>query len=130
MGLGDGGAHVGIMCDATDMTHALTHWTRDRTRGGLLPIENIVQRMTYNNARAIGLNDRGLIQAGYKADINVINYDQLQLDAPKIHYDLPAGGKRLIQKATGYDYTIVSGIPVWVNGNPTGQLPGKLLRSQ
>ena len=86
--------------------------------------------MTYNNARAIGLNDRGLIQAGYKADINVINYDQLQLDSPKIHYDLPAGGKRLIQKATGYDYTIVSGIPVWVNGNPTGQLPGKLLRSQ
>ena len=130
MGLGDGGAHVGIMCDATDMTHALTHWTRDRTRGDLLPIENIVQRMTYNNARAIGLNDRGLIQAGYKADINVINYDQLQLDSPKIHYDLPAGGKRLIQKATGYDYTIVSGIPVWVNGNPTGQLPGKLLRSQ
>ena len=130
MGLGDGGAHVGIMCDATDMTHALTHWTRDRTRGDLLPIENIVQRMTYNNARAIGLNDRGLIRAGYKADINVINYDQLQLDAPKIHYDLPAGGKRLIQKATGYDHTILSGVPVWVNGNPTGQLPGKLLRSQ
>ena len=129
MGLGDGGAHVGIMCDATDMTHALTHWTRDRTRGDLLPLEDIITRMTYSNARAMGLLDRGLIQTGYKADINIINYDELQLHAPKIHYDLPAGGKRLIQEATGYDHTILSGLPVWVGGQPTGQLPGKLLRS-
>ena len=129
MGLGDGGAHVGIMCDATDMTHALTHWTRDRTRGDLLPLEDIITRMTYNNARAMGLTDRGLIQEGFKADINVIDYDRLQLHAPKIHYDLPAGGKRLIQEATGYDHTIVSGVPVWAGGKPTGQLPGKLLRS-
>ena len=86
--------------------------------------------MTYNNARAIGLEDRGLIKADYKADINVINYDELKLDYPKIHCDLPAGGKRLIQKAPGYDHTILPDVPVWVNGNPTGQLPGKLLRGQ
>ena len=92
MGLGDGGAHVGIMCDATDMTHALTHWTRDRTKGNLLPLEDIITRMTYNNARAMGLTDRGLIQEGFKADINVIDYDELQLHPPRIHYDLPAEG--------------------------------------
>ena len=85
--------------------------------------------MTYNNARAMGLTDRGLIQEGFKADINVIDYDRLQLHPPKIHYDLPAGGNRLIQEPTGYDHTILSGVPVWVGGKPTGQLPGKLLRS-
>tara|TARA_B100001123_G_scaffold286931_1_gene319805 strand:- start:1968 stop:3416 length:1449 start_codon:yes stop_codon:yes gene_type:complete len=129
IGLGDGGAHVGIMCDATDMTHAITHWTRDRTRGELLPIEDIVRRLTHKNAIAIGLKDRGLVKAGYKADLNIINYEQLQLRAPKIQYDLPAGGKRLVQEAVGYDATILSGVPVWINGQPTGNYPGKLLRS-
>lgn len=129
IGLGDGGAHVGIMCDATDMTHALTHWTRDRTRGARLPIEDIVRRLTHANAREMGLTDRGLIAPGLKADINVVDYDRLQLRAPEIHYDLPAGGKRLLQRSEGYDATIVSGVPVWRDGEATGAYPGRLLRS-
>jgi N-acyl-D-aspartate/D-glutamate deacylase len=129
IGLGDGGAHVGIMCDATDMTHALTYWTRDRTRGGRLPLPDIVRRLTLANAQAIGLHDRGRIAPGLKADINVVDYEQLQLSAPRMHYDLPAGGKRLLQPSTGYDATVVSGVPVWRNGEATGALPGRLLRS-
>ena len=77
----------------------------------------------------MGLRDRGQIKLGYKADINIIDYDQLTLHAPKIQYDLPAGGKRLVQEATGYDSTILSGVPVWINGQSTGLFPGKLLRS-
>ena len=129
IGLGDGGAHVGIMCDATDMAHALTHWTRDRERGARLPIEDIVRRLTLANAQAIGLRDRGRIATGYKADINVVDYERLQLGGPKIQYDMPAGGKRLVQRTVGFDATIVSGVPVWRHGEPTGALPGRLMRS-
>ncbi len=128
IGLGDGGAHVGIMCDATDMTHALTFWTRDRSRGKRLPLSNIVYRLTLANAQAIGLLDRGQIAPGFKADINIIDYDRLQLCEPTVLYDLPAGGKRLMQKSIGYEATIVSGIPVWLGGEPTGKFPGRLLR--
>ena len=127
--LGDGGAHVGIMCDATDMTYALVHWTRDRSRGGKLPLEAIVRRLTRNNARAIGLTDRGVVAPGYKADLNVVDYRRLQLGYPKVQYDLPAGGKRLMQKSDGYVATILSGVPVYRESEPTGQLPGRLLRS-
>jgi N-acyl-D-aspartate/D-glutamate deacylase len=129
IGLGDGGAHVGIMCDATDLTHALTHWTRDRIRGDRLPVEDIVHRLTDANAEAIGLTDRGRIAPGLKADINIVDYDRLQLQVPEVLYDLPAGGKRLLQRSVGYDATIISGTPVWRNGEATGALPGRLLRS-
>jgi N-acyl-D-aspartate/D-glutamate deacylase len=129
IGLGDGGAHVGIMCDATDMVHTLTHWTRDRTRGPRHRIEEVVRRLTSANAEAIGLHDRGRIAAGMRADINVVDYDALQLQVPEVRYDLPAGGKRLLQRSTGFDATIVAGVPIWRHGEATGALPGRLLRS-
>ena len=129
IGLGDGGAHVGIMCDATDMVHTLTHWTRDRTRGPRHRIEEVVRRLTSANAEAIGLHDRGRIAASMRADINVVDYEALQLQVPEVRYDLPAGGKRLLQRSKGFDATIVAGISVWRHGEATGALPGRLLRS-
>lgn len=128
VGLGDGGAHVSIISDASAFTYMLTHWTRDRTRGDKAPLPWAIKRMTRDNAAAIGLNDRGLLRPGYKADINVIDYDRLRLHAPKVAYDLPSGGRRLIQKADGYDATIVSGAPVQIGGEETGALPGRLVR--
>ncbi|MBT5110225.1 MAG: amidohydrolase family protein [Rhodospirillaceae bacterium] len=128
VGLGDGGAHVSIISDASAFTYMLTHWTRDRTRGDKAPLPWAIKRMTRDNAAAIGLNDRGLLRPGYKADINVIDYDRLRLHAPKVAYDLPSGGRRLIQKADGYDATIVSGAPVQIGGAETGALPGRLVR--
>ena len=128
LGLGDGGAHVGIMCDATATSYTLTHWTRDRARGGLFPVAWVVKRLTHDNAAAIGLNDRGLLRPGLKADINVIDYDRLRLCQPEIVYDLPAGGKRLIQRTDGFDATIVSGQVVYRDGEATGALPGRLVR--
>ena len=91
---------------------------------------SIVRRLTLANAHAIGLHDRGRIAPGLKADINVVDYDQLRLSAPRVHYDLPAGGKRLLQPSSGYDATLVSGVPVWREGEATGALPGRLLRSR
>jgi len=129
IGLGDGGAHVGIMCDATDMVHTLTHWTRDRTRGPRHRIEEMVRRLTSANADAIGLHDRGRIAASMRADINVVDYEALQLQMPEVRYDLPAGGKRLLQRSKGFDATIVAGVSVWRHGEATGALPGRLLRS-
>jgi N-acyl-D-aspartate/D-glutamate deacylase len=129
IGLGDGGAHVGIMCDATDMAHALTHWTRDRARGERLEIPDVVRRLSLANAREMGLTDRGAIQVGMRADINVIDYDRLQLQPPEVRYDLPAGGKRILQRSTGFEVTLVAGTPVWRDGEATGALPGRLLRS-
>ena len=129
IGLGDGGAHVGIMCDATDMVHTLTHWTRDRTRGPKHRIEEVVRRLTSANAEAIGLHDRGRIAASMRADINVVDYEALQLQVPEVRYDLPAGGKRLLQRSKGFDATIVAGVSVWRHGEATGALPGRLLRS-
>ena len=129
IGLGDGGAHVGIMCDATDMVHTLTHWTRDRTRGPRHRIEEMVRRLTSANAEAIGLHDRGRIAASMRADINVVDYEALQLQVPEVRYDLPAGGKRLLQRSKGFDATIVAGVSVWRHGEATGALPGRLLRS-
>jgi len=129
IGLGDGGAHVGIMCDATDMAHTLIHWTRDRARGERLKVPDVVRRLTQANARALGLSDRGEIAVGKRADINIIDYDRLSLRVPEVLYDLPAGGKRLLQRSTGFEATLVAGAPVWRDGEATGALPGRLLRS-
>src|SRR5215467_7260743 len=128
IGLGDGGAHVGILSDASAITYMLTHWTRDRTRGTRLPLAWAIKRLTSDNARAIGLNDRGVIRCGAKADLNVIDYDRLGIRAPEVVYDLPSGGRRLIQRIDGYVATLVSGKIVMRDGRPTGALPGRLVR--
>jgi N-acyl-D-aspartate/D-glutamate deacylase len=128
IGLGDGGAHVGIMCDATATSYLLTHWTRDRGRGSLFPVSWAIKRLAADNAAAIGLDDRGLLKIGLKADINILDYDRLRLRRPEIVYDLPAGGKRLIQRTEGFDATIVSGAVVYRDGAATGALPGRLVR--
>ncbi len=127
LGLGDGGAHVGVLCDASALTYGLTHWTRDRA-DGRFPVEWMVRRITRDNARAIGLGDRGVLAPGYRADINLIDYDRLRLHAPEVVYDLPAGGRRLMQRAEGYVATLVAGHPVRRDGAPTGALPGRLVR--
>ncbi|MEJ0072099.1 MAG: amidohydrolase family protein [Pseudomonadota bacterium] len=128
MGLGDGGAHVGAICDAACTTHTITHWTRDRTRGPRMDLAWIIKRLTREPALAIGLQDRGVIAPGYKADLNVIDYDRLRLRPLEVVYDLPANGRRLIQKSDGYVATIVSGVPVARHDRPTGALPGRLVR--
>jgi N-acyl-D-aspartate/D-glutamate deacylase len=127
VGLGDGGAHVGILSDASALSTMLTHWTRDR-KGARFSLPWGVKRISRDSALAIGLHDRGLVARGYKADLNVIDYDRLQVRAPEVVYDLPTGGRRLIQRANGYEVTIVSGIPVTRNGEATGALPGRLVR--
>jgi N-acyl-D-aspartate/D-glutamate deacylase len=128
IGLGDGGAHVGIMCDATATSYTLTHWTRDRGRGSLFPVSWAIKRLAADNAAAIGLNDRGLLKVGMKADINILDYDNLRLRSPEVVYDLPAGGRRLVQRTDGFEATIVSGAVVYRHGEATGALPGRLIR--
>ena len=128
VGLGDGGAHVGMLCDSSAITTMLTHWTRDRTHGEKFGLPWAIRRVTHDSAAAIGLHDRGVVKPGYKADLNVIDYDRLSLHTPQVVYDLPAGGRRLIQKAAGYEATIVSGVPVYREGEETGALPGRLVR--
>jgi N-acyl-D-aspartate/D-glutamate deacylase len=127
-GLSDGGAHCGIICDASFPTYLLTHWTRDRSRGEKLSIPFVVAAQSRKTALSVGLADRGLIAPGHKADINVIDYDRLHLHPPKVHYDLPVGGRRLLQQVDGYDATIVSGVVTQRDGAPTGARPGKLVR--
>ena len=126
--LGDGGAHVGMLCDASAFTYMLSHWVRDRATGERMSLPWAVKRMTRDNALALGLDDRGLLRPGYKADLNVIDYDRLTLHCPEPVYDLPAGGRRLIQRAEGYVATVVAGAPVYRDGEATGALPGRLLR--
>jgi N-acyl-D-aspartate/D-glutamate deacylase len=128
LGLGDGGAHVGMICDGSFPTYMLTHWTRDRSRGDKLPLSWVIKAQCRDTAAAVGLHDRGLLKPGYKADINVIDYDRLTLRAPTVAYDLPSGGRRLLQKADGYTATIVSGTVVYARGEPTGDMPGRLIR--
>ena len=128
-GLGDGGAHAATICDASYSTFALTHWGRDRP-SGRMPVPELVHRLSRATAVFMGLEDRGLLAPGYKADINVIDFDRLALQPPEIHYDLPSGGRRLVQRAEGYVATIVSGVPVYRNGEATDALPGKLVRGQ
>jgi N-acyl-D-aspartate/D-glutamate deacylase len=128
VGLGDGGAHCGSICDGSYPTYLLTHWSRDRTRGARLPLEFVVRRYTRAPAELIGLCDRGLIAPGLKADINLIDHANLYLSPPSIVHDLPAGGRRLMQTAKGYVATIVSGEVVIDRDEHTGALPGALLR--
>jgi N-acyl-D-aspartate/D-glutamate deacylase len=129
IGLSDGGAHVGMICDGSLPTSNITHWTRDRSRGPKLPLELVVRMQTRDTAEAIGLLDRGVVDVGLRADLNVIDYDALTLHSPEVAYDLPAGGRRLIQRARGYEATIVAGEVTYRNGEPTGALPGRLVRS-
>jgi N-acyl-D-amino-acid deacylase len=128
LGLADGGAHTGTICDASMPTFMLTHWTRDRSRGELLPLEYVVQKQTRDTARLYGLADRGTVEPGALADFNLIDYDALTLGAPFVTNDLPAGGRRLLQKASGYVATIKAGTVTFEHGEPTGALPGRLVR--
>ena len=128
MGVADAGAHVGVICDGSAPTLLLTHWTRDRVRGPKLSIEFAVHKQTQATAAAYGLFDRGVLAAGLKADINVIDHDKLTLLRPEVVYDLPAGGRRLIQKAQGYRHVFVSGVETVTDDAFTGALPGKLVR--
>jgi N-acyl-D-aspartate/D-glutamate deacylase len=128
LGLGDGGAHCGVLCDASLPTFMLSHWARDRDRGAKLPVEQVVHLQTRRTAALYGFNDRGLLAPGYLADINVIDHDNLTLEPPEMVYDLPASGKRLIQRARGYSATIKSGVVVRQADESTGERPGTLLR--
>jgi N-acyl-D-amino-acid deacylase len=127
-GLGDGGAHCGLICDASIPTYLLTNWVRDRTRGDRLPLEWIVKQQTGENAKYFGLHDRGVLAPGMKADINLIDFERLQLLPPHIVNDLPAGGRRLIQEACGYIATIQSGVVTFENSVHSGALPGGVIR--
>jgi N-acyl-D-aspartate/D-glutamate deacylase len=126
-GLSDGGAHVGTICDGSFPTTLLALWVRDRDHGRL-PIEFVVQRQCRDTAAWVGLHDRGVLAPGYRADVNVIDLPALTLHRPEMHYDLPAGGKRLLQRVTGYRNTLVAGEETYVDGEPTDALPGRLVR--
>jgi N-acyl-D-aspartate/D-glutamate deacylase len=127
-GLGDGGAHAGQTCDASSTTFLLTHWARDRTRGPRLRVEDAVAKMTSRTAALYGLGDRGALQPGKVADVNLIDFERLRLHRPELVHDLPADAKRLIQRAEGYVSTIKSGVETFAAGEDTGERPGRLLR--
>jgi N-acyl-D-aspartate/D-glutamate deacylase len=129
LGLGDGGAHYGMICDASFPTYMLTHWVRDRV-AARLSIADAVRELTSVPARVAGLRDRGRIAKGYKADLNVIDAERIRLHRPVVVHDLPAGGRRLDQTADGYVATIVSGEVIAENGVPTDARPGKLIRGR
>ncbi len=129
LGLGDGGAHYGMICDASYSTYFLTHWARDR-QSGRFEVSEAVRRLTSVPARVAGLADRGRIAVGYKADLNVIDHAALRIHKPMLTYDLPAGGRRLDQTAEGYVATIVTGEVIAENGVPTDARPGKLIRGR
>lgn len=128
LGLGDGGAHCGTICDGSYPTFMLTHWVRDRSRGERLPLAQVIKWLSHDTARAVGLDDRGVVAQGFKADLNVLNLEGLHLHAPEVIRDLPTGGRRLVQRAQGYVATIVSGEVVYRDGKATGALPGRLVR--
>ena len=128
MGLGDGGAHVGTICDASFITSLLTHWGRDRTRGEGIDLRTLIKCQSSDTARAVDLTDRGTLEAGMRADVNIIDFDNLTVRLPEIVEDLPAGGARLQQRADGYQMTIVKGEPTYIEGQATDALPGRLVR--
>ena len=130
VGLSDGGAHCGLICDASFPTYLLTHWTRDRTRGDHLPLELVVHKQTKATADVYGLGDRGTLEVGKRADINVIDLDGLHLHVPRMIFDLPAGGRRLVQPVDGYRWTVQSGEVTFEDGEPTGARPGRVVRGR
>jgi N-acyl-D-aspartate/D-glutamate deacylase len=127
-GLSDGGAHVGTICDASFPTTLLSYWGRDRAHGTRFEPEWIVQQQCRATAETVGLLDRGILAPGYKADLNVIDFEHLGMRAPRLVFDLPAGGKRLLQSSSGYLHTFVSGVEVCTDGQSTGATPGHLIR--
>ncbi len=127
-GLGDAGAHCGLICDGSFPSFLMIHYGRDRTRGERLDLEWLVKRQTADTARLVGLDDRGVIAPGKRADLNLIDWSALRLGHPEILFDLPAGGKRLVQRASGYRMTLVAGESICEEGKITGALPGKLVR--
>jgi N-acyl-D-aspartate/D-glutamate deacylase len=127
-GLSDGGAHVGTVCDASFTTFLMTHWARDREQGRI-PLERIIEMQAHDTSRFLGLNDRGLLAPGRRADINIIDFDNLQLLRPTMLKDLPAGGQRLMQYANGYVATLVNGEVIAKDGKLTGARPGRLVRA-
>jgi N-acyl-D-amino-acid deacylase len=129
LGLSDGGAHCGLICDASMPSYLLTHWVRDRHRGERLTLEAAVAQQTGRTAAVFGMNDRGTLQAGKRADINLIDLDALRIAPPEMVFDLPAGGRRLVQRVTGYEATFVKGVQTFANGVPTGARPGRLVRA-
>ena len=129
LGLSDGGAHCGAIVDASVPTFMLTHWGRDRSRGPRLPLEQLVRMQTSATADFFGFRDRGRLAPGLRADINLIDFDRLRLHQPEIVHDLPAGGRRLVQRADGYRATLVAGTPTFENGEQTDARPGRLVRS-
>lgn len=126
--LADTGAHCGVLCDASVPTQMLSYYVRDRERGHRLQLEDVVKMQTQDTARCVGLHDRGTLEVGMKADLNLIDFDQLQLEVPRIEFDLPAGGRRMFQGAVGYIATIVNGEVIMENGEYTGAVPGALIR--
>jgi len=127
-GLSDGGAHVGTICDASFTTFLMTHWARDREHGRI-PLERVIQMQAHDTARFLGLSDRGLLAPGRRADINIIDFDNLELLHPTMLKDLPAGGQRLMQYANGYVATLVNGEAIAKDGRLTGARPGRLVRA-
>ncbi|HZQ88220.1 MAG TPA: amidohydrolase family protein [Acidimicrobiales bacterium] len=128
LGLSDGGAHCGLICDASMPTFLLTHWVRDRSRGERLPLELAVHLQTGRTARVYGFTDRGTLEPGKRADINVVDLEGLRLYEPEMVHDLPAGGRRLVQRVDGYTHTVLAGQVTFEDGKPTGARPGRLVR--
>ena len=126
-GLSDGGAHVGTICDASFPTFLLTHWGRDRD-AGRFELEHLVRQQCRDTAATVGLLDRGVLVPGHRADLNVVDFDRLSIARPEMHHDLPAGGRRVLQRATGYRHTFVAGVETYADGEATGELPGRLVR--
>ena len=127
-GLSDAGAHVNMIFDGVAATYQMMHWGRDRTRGQQIPLEHLVFKQSYNNAKLYGLTDRGSIEVGKRADINVIDHQNLALGALAVHNDLPAGGNRILQSSIGYIATFVNGVQTRSHDEDTGARPGRLIR--
>jgi len=129
LGLSDGGAHCTSIVDAGVPSYMLSHWGRDRSRGPRLPLEMLVKRQTSETADFFGLSDRGRLAPGLRADVNVIDLPRLQMQKPELIHDMPANGRRFVQRVEGYEATLVAGLPIFEHGEHTGAMPGKLVRA-